>query len=74
MPEPKAQPKSATKPEPPSETEPELAPAGLTPAGETTNPAVQQLIAELATARANGAADDAEDIVHYLAELGYSAG
>lgn len=46
---------------------------GLAPAGESGNPAVQQLLAELQTLRANGAEDDARDIVTYLAELGYSA-
>jgi hypothetical protein len=49
-------------------------PTGLTPAGETTNPEVQQLLAELQSLRANGAGDEADDIVSYLAELGYSAG
>lgn len=47
--------------------------ADLIPAGESGNPEVQRLLAELATARANGAADDAQDIVTYLGELGYSA-
>lgn len=45
----------------------------LTPAGESSNPAVQHLIAELETARANGADDDVQDIVGYLADLGFSA-
>lgn len=62
--EPKAEPKAKTK-------EPET--MTLTPASESGNPAVQQLLAELATARVNGAADDAADIVDYLAKLGFSA-
>ncbi len=45
----------------------------LTPASESSNPAVQHLLAELATLRANGAVDDAQDVVTYLAELGFSA-
>lgn len=68
MPDPK------TSPKPAKPAAPELAEAtGLTPASETTNPEVQQLLAELQTLRTNGATDDAQDIVTYLAELGYSA-
>lgn len=52
----------------------EPAKSGLTPAGESSNPAVHQLLAELQTHQANGDVDDAQDIVAYLAELGYSAG
>jgi hypothetical protein len=69
MPESKAQPKVK---DPESEVQ-DPAPTGLTPAGESSNPAVQQLLAELQTLRANGAEDDAQDVVTYLAELGYSA-
>jgi hypothetical protein len=70
MPEPKPAAKPQPKPAPAPESE---STSGLTPAGEASNPAVQQLLAELATARANGQADDAADIVAYLGELGYSA-
>lgn len=66
MPDPKPAPKPA-KPEAPAPV------AELTPAGASTNPAVHQLLAELATAETNGATDDAQDIRAYLAELGYSA-
>lgn len=45
----------------------------LTPAGEASDPAVHTLLAELETARTNGADDDARDIIGYLADLGYSA-
>lgn len=67
MPEPKS---AAAKPE--QKAAPNPTP-GLTPAGETSNPAVHQLLAELETARTNGQTEDAQDIVSYLAELGYSA-
>jgi hypothetical protein len=46
----------------------------LTPAGSATDPSVHKLLADLQTARANGNDDDAQDIVDYLATLGYSAG
>lgn len=67
MPEPKSQPKPMAKAEPEEFVK-------LAPAGETTNPAVQQLLAELQTLRANGALEDAQDVVAYLNELGYDAG
>jgi hypothetical protein len=58
--------------------EPKAAPApakpDLIPAGSATDPAVHQLLAELETARANGADDDVQDLIGYLADLGYSAG
>jgi len=66
MPEPRQQPAAIAKPEP--------AKVELTPAGSATDPAVHQLLAELATSRANGADDDAQDLVNYLAGLGYRAG
>lgn len=62
----KVEPKAAPMSEPP--------PAGLAPAGESSNPAVHQLLAELETHRVNGDVDEVQDIVAYLAELGYSAG
>lgn len=46
----------------------------LTPAGESSNPAVHQLLAELESHRTNGDMDEAQDIIGYLASLGYSAG
>lgn len=46
----------------------------LTPAGESGNPAVHQLLAELETHRSNGDLDEVQDIVDYLATLGFSAG
>ena len=66
-----AEQKTTTKPgdlKPTAAAQPELKPAG-----EASNPAVHQLLADLATARANGENDEASDIVGYLAELGYSA-
>jgi hypothetical protein len=69
MPEPKT-PSKPAKPAAPKVAET----AGLAPASETTNPEVQQLLAELQSLRANGAVDEADDIISYLAELGYSAG
>jgi hypothetical protein len=53
---------------------PKVAPqVELQPAGEATDPAVHQLLAELETARVNGAEDDMQDLIDYLADLGYSA-
>lgn len=58
----------------PAEPKPAAAPQStLKPAGEASDPAVHQLLADLATARANGEKDEVDDIVGYLAELGYSA-
>lgn len=64
---------TAAKVEPVAPAPAAPAATGLAPASETTNPAVQQLLAEMATLRANGANEDAQEIVSYLAELGYSA-
>lgn len=58
----------------PKQAEPKTAAKSeLKPAGESSNPAVHQLLADLATARANGENDDVQDIVGYLADLGYEA-
>lgn len=46
----------------------------LTPAGQSTDPAVHHLVAELETHRANGDTDLVAGIVDYLKTLGYSAG
>lgn len=67
MPDPKSETKAATAKPTPAKPE-------LTPAGQSTDPAVQHLIAELQSHRSNGNFDDARDIVDYLATLGYSAG
>jgi len=77
MPEPKPSTKAQPAAAPESVPDP-VAPApapqpGLIPAGAASNPEVHKLLAELATARTNGSVDDADDIIHYLAELGYSA-
>lgn len=68
MPDPKTETKAAAAPKA-APTKPELAPAG-----SATDPAVHQLIAELQTHRVNGDTDEVQDIVDYLATLGYSAG
>lgn len=60
--EPKPAPAKATPPTP-----------ELTPAGESSNPAVHQLLAELESHRTNGDTDEVQDITGYLATLGYSA-
>jgi hypothetical protein len=48
--------------------------ASLAPAGESTDPSVHQLLAELETARSNSDDDGVKAAVDALAELGYSAG
>jgi hypothetical protein len=65
--------KPAPKPAKPESVKPDVPNSELTPASESGNPAVQQLLAELATAEQNGATDDAQDIRSYLAGLGFSA-
>lgn len=73
---PESKPAIAAKPTKPETPQPEMpvpARTDLKPAGESSDPAVHQLLAELSTAEANGAADDAQDIRSYLTELGYSA-
>lgn len=47
--------------------------ANLSRAGESTDPAVQSLLAELQTARLNKDDDGAGKVLDRLAELGYSA-
>jgi hypothetical protein len=66
--EPKTEPRTETK-----VTKAEPVKSGLLPAAESSSPEVHNLLAELETARANGAEDDARDLVRYLAELGYAA-
>jgi hypothetical protein len=68
MPDPKTETKA------PVAVKPATATPELTPAGSATDPSVHKLLADLQTARANGNDDDAQDIVDYLATLGYSAG
>ncbi len=48
--------------------------ASLVPAGESTDPAVHQLLAELETARRNSDDGAVKTAVDTLAGLGYSAG
>lgn len=45
----------------------------LTPAGESSDPNVQTLLAELDGARLNGDDAAAQDIIDRIAELGYRA-
>ena len=45
----------------------------LTPAAESGDPAVQQLLGELQTATLNGTEDDQKAIRKQLADLGFSA-
>lgn len=49
------------------------APASLKPAGESSDPTVQTLLAELQSARLNDNGDGVDEILNRLAELGYSA-
>ena len=43
----------------------------LSPASESSDPAVHQLLAELQTARSNDNADEAKRLTEQLADLGY---
>ena len=45
--------------------------ARLAPASESSDPAVHQVLAELATARSNGNEDEARAVAKRLADLGY---
>lgn len=47
--------------------------APLARASESTDPAIQQLIAQLDIVRRNGQDDQADALVSQLADLGYSA-
>jgi hypothetical protein len=48
--------------------------ATLAPAGESGDPAVHKLLADLETARSNGDGDGVADAKKHLADLGFSAG
>jgi hypothetical protein len=87
MPDPKAKPedvkpvakpdvKPEAKPEPKAEAAPkhEAKASNLTPAGESTNPIVHGLLAELEGLRLNGDIEGADKILAKLEKLGYSAG
>lgn len=62
------------KPEAKAAPKPEAKASNLTPAGESTNPVVHSLLAELEGLRLNGDTEGADKVLDRLAELGYSAG
>jgi hypothetical protein len=70
--EPKPQPEA--KPEAKAEPKHQVKASNLTPAGESTNPIVHSLLAELEGLRLNGDTEGADKILAKLEELGYSAG
>jgi hypothetical protein len=56
-----------------SKAAPAPSPPPLAPAGESGDPAVHKLLADLETARSNGDADGVKVAQAALAELGFSA-
>ena len=62
------------KPEAKAAPKPEAKAANLTPAGESTNPEVHSLLAELEGLRLNGDTEGANKVLDRLEKLGYSAG
>jgi hypothetical protein len=71
--DPKAKPEEV-KPEAKAASKDEPKAQNLTPAGESTNPEVHSLLAELESFRLNGNTEAADKVLDRLAELGYSAG
>lgn len=74
MADPKAKPEDV-KPEPEAKAAPkhEAKASNLTPAGESTNPIVHSLLAELEGLRLNGNTEGVDKVLARLEELGYSA-
>jgi hypothetical protein len=69
----KAKPEEA-KPEAKAVPKAEPQASDLTPAGESTNPVVHSLLAELEGLRLNGDTEGADKVLDRLKEMGYSAG
>jgi len=69
--DPMPEPKSTTDK---AEPKPAAAKSALAPAGESSDPEVHRLLAELEGARLNGKDEQMQDIIRRIADLGFSAG